>query len=660
MLNDEAISQEQSFALNQLDLKLKPYLNFTSGFFVEAGANNGINQSNTLYFEKYRKWKGLLIEPIPELAAQCKINRPSCIVESCALVPFNFDQSKVEMYYCDLMSLVKGAQKSPEADLQHLQKGEKVQQIKSYELTVPARTLTSILDQYSIPQIDLLSLDVEGFELDVLKGLDFEKYQPTFLLIEARYRAEIDSFLSNKYEAIAELSHHDILYKSKQKLQEERDFKLSTPVAFFIFNRPDLTQQVFQSIAQARPEKLFVVADGPRTEEEVEICHQTREIIKQVNWDCQLLTNFSDRNLGCKERVASGLRWIFSEVEEAIILEDDCLPTPSFFRFCQTLLDYYRHDSRIYAISGNNFQQGQRHTDYSYYFSRYFHCWGWASWRRVWQQFESQMQSLNKAEISDRISLAFENPYEQEYWIDQLTQTYEGKINSWAYVWLYTCLSHSGLTILPEDNLVANIGSRQDGTHTKDINNPLANLPTNDIWQIQHPPTIIRHRAADDFTFKFAFGGRQLKDLVSQLQEDLAQAHTYQQQTQIELAQWQMQQQQMQAQLEQTQSQLAQTQTEYQQLQKQVLDQQQLQMQLDQQQMQQMHLQDQLVKAQARSKQLQSKLSEVRERSKERQQNLKTQLVEAQTTLKAMESSKFWKLRAWWLRLRKRIGLRNS
>lgn len=657
MLTGDAALEEQSFALNQLDLKLKPYLNFTSGFFIEAGANNGINQSNTLYFEKYRKWKGLLIEPIPELAKQCKVNRPNCIVESCALVPFGFEKPEIEMYYCNLMSLVKGAQKSQEADLQHLQRGEEVQQIKSYELTVPARTLTSILDQYSVSQIDLLSLDVEGFELDVLKGLDFEKYQPTFLLIEARYRTEIDSFLSEKYEVIAELSHHDVLYKSKQKLKEEREFKLTAPVAFFIFNRPDLTQQVFQSIAQAKPEKLFVVADGPRTEEEEEICCQTREIIKQINWDCQLFTNFSDRNLGCKERVASGLRWVFSEVEEAIILEDDCLPTSSFFRFCQTLLDYYRYDTRIYAISGDNFQQGQRRTDHSYYFSRYFHCWGWASWRRVWQQFESQMQGLNKEEILERTSLAFENPHEQEYWIDQFTQTYDGKINSWAYLWFYTCLSHSGLTILPEDNLVSNIGSRQDGTHTKDTNSPLANLPTNDIWQIQHPPTIVRHRTADDFTFKFAFGGKQVEDMIGQLQENFAQAQTQQQQMQIEMAQQQLQRQQLEAQFKQTQSELAQAQTEYQHLQKQVLDQQQLQVRTEQQQQQ---LQDQLTRAQARTQQLQSKLAEVRERSQKRQQNLKSQLAEAQNTLKVMESSKFWKLRTLWLKLKFTLRSRQS
>jgi FkbM family methyltransferase len=203
----------ESFSLNQLDIKLEPYLNFKRGFFVEAGANDGISQSNTLFYEKYHDWTGLLIEPIPELAAKCRTNRPNCIVENCALVSFDFTGSAVEMRYCDLMSIVKGAMKSEESDLTHIKQGCEVQKIESYEIQVPARTLTSILDQHSVERIDFLSLDVEGFELDVLKGIDFDKYKPSFMLIEARYREEIDSFLNPLYEPITELSYHDVLYR---------------------------------------------------------------------------------------------------------------------------------------------------------------------------------------------------------------------------------------------------------------------------------------------------------------------------------------------------------------------------------------------------------------------------------------------------------------
>lgn len=203
----------ESFAINDLDIKLRKYLSFNEGFFIEAGANDGTIQSNTLYFEKYKKWRGLLIEPIPELAAKCIVNRPMCIVERCALVPFGFKSKEIDMTYCNLMSLVKGAMRSEEEELNHLEVGEKIQKITSYEIRVPARTLTSILDQHNVQEIDFFSLDVEGFELNVLKGIDFEKYRPTFMLIEARYREKIDSYLSPLYEPVAELSHHDVLYR---------------------------------------------------------------------------------------------------------------------------------------------------------------------------------------------------------------------------------------------------------------------------------------------------------------------------------------------------------------------------------------------------------------------------------------------------------------
>ncbi len=209
-----SLVKKQSFALNNLDKKLEPYLNYKNGFFIEAGANDGMAQSNTLYFERYKEWTGILIEPIYELAQKCMINRPKCIVENVALVPFDFKGSYVEMRYCNLMSLVKGSMKSEDDELNHINKGCAIQNISTYEIKVPAATLSSVLDKHSISKIDLLCLDVEGFELSALKGIDFEKHRPKYMLIEARYREEIESFIGSLYEPIAELSHHDVLYKS--------------------------------------------------------------------------------------------------------------------------------------------------------------------------------------------------------------------------------------------------------------------------------------------------------------------------------------------------------------------------------------------------------------------------------------------------------------
>jgi FkbM family methyltransferase len=207
----------RSFGLMELDLKVKPYIDFRKGFFIEAGANNGVEQSNTMYFEKYLGWKGLLIEPIPELAERCRANRPSSIVVNAALVPFFYKELHVKMRYCNLMSVVKGGMKSLEEEDNHVQIGCEVQHINTYEVEVPARTLTAILDEYRIRNVDFFSLDVEGYELRALQGLDLDRYHPTYMLIEARYREEIDAHLKPWYEPIAELSHHDVLYRYTRK-----------------------------------------------------------------------------------------------------------------------------------------------------------------------------------------------------------------------------------------------------------------------------------------------------------------------------------------------------------------------------------------------------------------------------------------------------------
>jgi FkbM family methyltransferase len=208
----DEIASRHSFALNGLDSKLNSYLDFDNGFFVEAGANNGISQSNSLYFELYRGWRGLLVEPVPHLASECKSNRPRAIVENYALVS-DSNISQIEMEFCGLMSLVKGAMKSEKEEREHIKNGCKVQGLHAYSLVVPATTLSTILIRHQIKHIDLLSLDVEGFELEVLKGIDFTKHRPMHLLIEARYREEIEEYLDGLYTPIVDLSHHDVLYK---------------------------------------------------------------------------------------------------------------------------------------------------------------------------------------------------------------------------------------------------------------------------------------------------------------------------------------------------------------------------------------------------------------------------------------------------------------
>lgn len=286
----------------------------------------------------------------------------------------------------------------------------------------------------------------------------------------------------------------------------------STPIAFFIFNRPDLTEIVFEAIRQVRPKKLLVVADGPRFTEEFDKCAQARAVIKKVDWNCEVLTNYADTNLGCRQRVSSGISWVFEQVEEAIILEDDCLPADSFFDFCENLLNKYRDDTRIMVISGDNFQDGQSRTNYSYYFSKYNHVWGWATWRRAWQYWDLKVEKWLEFKASGLIHQIFDDSYEEQYWTNIFNQVFlEGQPNTWDYIWTFTCWSQGGLTILPNRNLVSNIGFREDGTHLQLTNSKLANIPTVDIWTINHPPFVVRHKEADAYTFDNYFGGKNMK-----------------------------------------------------------------------------------------------------------------------------------------------------
>ena len=281
---------------------------------------------------------------------------------------------------------------------------------------------------------------------------------------------------------------------------------ITTPVAFLIFNRPEVSRRVFEQIARAKPRTLFVVGDGPRPEagEEKQV-EATRAILNRVDWPCELLTNYSDVNLGCRKRISSGLQWVFQNVPEAIVLEDDCLPSPSFFGYCQQLLQRYRDDDRIMAISGSNYQFGRWQTPHSYYFSKYFHCWGWASWRRAWEKYDVDMKTWPEFQQAGCLRWLADSPIDEQYWHSAFDRTYRGEIDTWAYQWSYASFSQRGLTVLPSTNLISNIGFGQDATHTSDTLSPVASMPRGELGELSHPPIVVRHRDADMATFPVAF-----------------------------------------------------------------------------------------------------------------------------------------------------------
>jgi hypothetical protein len=286
------------------------------------------------------------------------------------------------------------------------------------------------------------------------------------------------------------------------------EFQLTTPVAFIIFNRLDTTRRVFAEIAKARPSKLLVIADGPRANRlgEAEKCAQTRAVIDGVDWDCEVLTHFSEVNLGCKRRVSSGIDWVFEQVEEAIILEDDCLPDPTFFRFCQELLERYRHDQRIGMISGDNFQFGNRRNDDSYYFSKYVHIWGWASWRDRWaNSYDVTMarwpRIRDEAWLTDMVG----NAREALFWHKVFERVYRGEIDTWDYQWVFANWVEGRMTILPAVNMISNIGFDANATHTTG-DSELANLARCPIsFPLKHPPGVFKNVQADMFSEKRCF-----------------------------------------------------------------------------------------------------------------------------------------------------------
>lgn len=288
-------------------------------------------------------------------------------------------------------------------------------------------------------------------------------------------------------------------------------FQAKTPVCLIIFNRLDITEKVFEAIRQAKPPKLLVIADGPRADRkgEAEQCAATRAIINRVDWDCEVLKNYSDINLGGRKRISSGLNWVFNLVEEAIILEDDCLPDPTFFRFCEELLERYRNDERIMLISGDNLQFGRKRTEYSYYFSRYAHIWGWASWRRAWKHYDDQMSLWPEIQKTGWLEDLLENEQLIEYWSYYFQGTYSEQITyGWDCRFLFACWVQNGLSILPNVNLISNIGFGPDASHTKDSESVLANIPVKAIqFPLQHPPFVIRDTQADDFTEQIVYSG---------------------------------------------------------------------------------------------------------------------------------------------------------
>jgi hypothetical protein len=288
-----------------------------------------------------------------------------------------------------------------------------------------------------------------------------------------------------------------------------------TPILFLIFNRPDTTERVFQQIRALKPKRLFVSADGPRSHipGEAELCTQTRSIIKQIDWDCEVKTRFSEKNQGCKIGVSSGIDWFFQNVVEGIILEDDCLPDITFFNFCEILLNYYRNDSRIMHICGTNFQDGKIRGTGSYYFSAINHVWGWATWKRAWDKYDVNIENYPELLEQKVISSMYSSPKMEKYWRKNFKLVHSKRKDTWDFQWQYAVSVHHGLAIIPNKNLVSNIGFDTNATHTIDDFHPCANRKLDSINTLNHPMFFVPDLRADYYTFRKYMSPKKLKKL---------------------------------------------------------------------------------------------------------------------------------------------------
>jgi hypothetical protein len=277
--------------------------------------------------------------------------------------------------------------------------------------------------------------------------------------------------------------------------------QLETPVAFVLFRRADRTRRIFEAVRRARPKRLFLIADGPRpgVAEEQRECERARAVVEQVDWPCEVTRDFATENIGLKHRLPSGLDGVFGEVDRAIVLEDDCLPHETFFRFCDELLDRYADEGRVMHLAGSQLLHDLPATSASYHFSRYVHIWGWATWGRAWRHFDVELREWHQLEPGDRearLRSMFADESERRYWRHVWDNS--GEIENWDAQWSYVLLSREGLAANPNRNLISNVGFGSDATNAAADPFGIAARALEGIrFPLTHPDSVKRDGAAD-------------------------------------------------------------------------------------------------------------------------------------------------------------------
>jgi len=284
------------------------------------------------------------------------------------------------------------------------------------------------------------------------------------------------------------------------------EYIVQSAVALIVFNRPDTTKQVFERVRLVKPRVLYIIADGPRKGNEGDVvkCAEVKKIVSNIDWECKVFTDYSEVNLGCGRRLATGITWAFNHVDEAIVIEDDCMPDVSFFRYCDEMLERYRNDTRIMLVSGTNPLLKWSRGEYSYHFSKFGGIWGWASWARAWRHFDFDISQWSNPVTKQVLKFQLERVQyldRSTVW-DNLVGN-SANATTWDYQWGFARLIQSGLAIVPSGNLIANIGHGAGSTHTHNPSSPLANLPTTRVnFPLIHPDCVIADNEYDTLFYQ--------------------------------------------------------------------------------------------------------------------------------------------------------------
>ena len=272
------------------------------------------------------------------------------------------------------------------------------------------------------------------------------------------------------------------------------------PVLLIAFNRPHTAKKVLEAIGRVRPKELYVAVDGPRegNDDDVRKVKEVKDLVKTVvDWPCKVKTLFREKNGGCEKGAIGAVNWFFDNVEEGIVFDDDCVATPDFFRFATEMLEKYRNDERIMHVAGYNFHRGWKRSDYSYYFSKYPYVWGWASWSRAWKKYDIDAKEYPEIRKGNYLKDIYPGFLERKYIQHLLDTAYYKNNDAGDTQWLFSVIMNNGLSIIPNTNLVSNIGFCEDSAHTKPEDSFLS-LPVGKMdFPLKHPSFVVHDRVSD-------------------------------------------------------------------------------------------------------------------------------------------------------------------